>query len=781
MPRVFRANSTVPVSTYKPKNVDMTRNKDATCTVCIPFNVDIEMGYRDRICSIDSLSLLAGSDTFNKFVRVFDEFKIQKYHCCIDLKKPQTANLQLAPRFMPLDWRSPGPNGYNALLTLVDAITPANNCDVDNAQFFPRLRALMTAAGLIDQQGNRTYTQQTVGYAYFSLEILYRLLNNEPVAIRPDGMYNDNGFDGQRKMFQDNNGNAAGVTMTLVQNALVINQMDINIPFYQMIGAAALRQVPKGFYSGISSDHERRLEEMVNLYQFNPFNAIQPVQMFALGDMEHLLTDEEVESIGNYIHDAYLPGAGVHLSLEVNGTSATEKSLYMPTTVVHDISTVDSFNQMGRFIPVGILQNKVRLEDGRALLANGGFFDEYVQTIMQHRAGVGAQIPISSYCSRYTIRVNGNGVDFTVQIPFFICPIRTDINGVTMFVPDGPYVEIAPNSKNGGVINWAQAGLLNYANFSQYVWERVAGGSLIYNLAVNNDAHTLKSSTHFSIQAYITCRFRNVRNLFENSNIYYPYVIADLDLSNADYNNGIVQASLLGHSKGLVKATLGIRNSTALGAMLLPPNADLNQPLEIIRMFDIGGVVGYLCHSMVGGNFHNSVFDCKSGNNVYHFANYVLFGIAIQMSPNDRQRIFKFNYLGIANVGDNIIGITGQQANNTVYHVIYVALNVRTIPAGMGVPQIGNLPDRNNNQGPFASQNWALTKMNMCVSRLRSYGIVDGASKNEIIELECGVDKLYTNRQCTRLLDGRRYYGVAQVESLGVRVARMGNPTSNMV
>ena len=92
MPRVFRANSTVPVPSYKARTVDMTRNKDASCTVCIPFNADVELGSSDRICSIDALSLLAGSDTFNKFAAVFDEFKIQKYHCCIYLTRPSTSS-----------------------------------------------------------------------------------------------------------------------------------------------------------------------------------------------------------------------------------------------------------------------------------------------------------------------------------------------------------------------------------------------------------------------------------------------------------------------------------------------------------------------------------------------------------------------------------------------------------------------------------------------------------------------------------------------------------------
>ena len=55
MTRVFRANSTVPVSSYKERTVDMTRNKDASCTVCIPFNADVELGSSDRICSIDAL------------------------------------------------------------------------------------------------------------------------------------------------------------------------------------------------------------------------------------------------------------------------------------------------------------------------------------------------------------------------------------------------------------------------------------------------------------------------------------------------------------------------------------------------------------------------------------------------------------------------------------------------------------------------------------------------------------------------------------------------------
>ena len=92
---LYKNNSTKLKPDYKPKIVDKARrsiNPNALTTVEIPFSIDLDTGITRSVYSLDSLSMLAGSDTFNHFAQVFDEFKIQNYHLCIDMSKPASMN-----------------------------------------------------------------------------------------------------------------------------------------------------------------------------------------------------------------------------------------------------------------------------------------------------------------------------------------------------------------------------------------------------------------------------------------------------------------------------------------------------------------------------------------------------------------------------------------------------------------------------------------------------------------------------------------------------------------
>ena len=57
-----------------------------------------------NVYSVDTLSLLSGSSTFNHFARVFDQFKVQSVHLCIDLAEPATSYYEMKVLYtLPLD------------------------------------------------------------------------------------------------------------------------------------------------------------------------------------------------------------------------------------------------------------------------------------------------------------------------------------------------------------------------------------------------------------------------------------------------------------------------------------------------------------------------------------------------------------------------------------------------------------------------------------------------------------------------------------------------------
>ena len=776
MPRIFKPNSTIRQPVYKPRNVDMTRNKDASCTVCIPFSADVVMGTDDRVCSIDALSLLCGSDSFNKFAQVFDEFKIQKYHCCIDLTKPQTSNLNTTVVMTPLAWNG----NWNQSFTADDGNGPI---DCNNVNFRQTLLTYLRNSGIIVPNGqggyDRNYEQNTTGPVLYLLEILYQFVIENNVAVKLVNMYSL--FNNNNYQFTDNQGNLGDVAFNIIGNPHVLN-IEQKLANYQTVGACALRQVPKGFYGGLSSNQNSMNLELPDYFRYTDFLANQL--------LETEITDEEIESVGNYIHDSYMPGATVHLSLEVNGTSATEKSLYLPTNTICNIAQVDSFNQMGRFLPVGLLQNKVKNVEQRELLANGVFFEEHVTEV--HDYLMANNNDVQNIQCNFVFAITGiDGNVYTITIPFFTAPLRNDINNQLMVVPDGPYTVIGYEGQNGGSFNINNNGL-NWNGFQNHIYTDVSGGSIIYNTAADEDVNFGNTSSAFNIQCYITVRLRNVRNLLTNFVIDYPYSIIDcindgLEIWKDDNNNpgnDILDSRNYGHNKALIKMTAGLKRSNINGGNF--PAQIVNKDLKIIRQVYIGvNTRGFICHKYITRNTQ-TVFGFLDDQDQQNDALYnVLYGFAVQINPAYPQYCFKFNCFSLtdrSNV-DEWLGV--QAPNDAIFHLVWICAEVQTTYNNAVNVNWNALPQEGVNGwldavigGLLNQPQWDKIKWIIDLSRMRSYGLCDGVTSNNVIELDCSPNYLNQQKNCIRDLNGQQTPNFSFV-ALGVRVGSIYNPVSN--
>ena len=793
MPRVFRANSTVPVPSYKARTVDMTRNKDASCTVCIPFNADVELGSSDRICSIDALSLLAGSDTFNKFAAVFDEFKIQKYHCCIDLTRPSTSTARISVITTPLDWN--GPWNHELAMRKPDG----NVFRADQNNFWTELQTALVTLGVIRQNAAgeyvRNYTTNTRGNAYYLLEILFQLYKKQPIATKFQGMMStlsnpddddEDGDDSEMSTddedddnvyaYMDDQGNNHFMTLELDDNENPYGLIYVpqnGLPNYQIIGAAALRQIPRGFYAGVRLPNQTQRPEYADYYRWNDWGANDIA--------EYNLTDEEIESIGNYIHDSYMPGSTVHLSLEVAGTSATEKSMYMPTSVIGNISQVDSFNQMGRFLPVGFLQNKVKVVDRREILSNGVFYEVHVEDVYQHLKN--NNYDCDTIKKSLAVAINFGGEAYIFDIPFYTAPLKYTINNGILVLPDGPFVAIGFEGKDGSHFD-PQNRNMTYAQFEQFVYDDTNGGSVVYNTAGINDARESNNGSKFSLQCYITVRLRNVRNILSRVAITYPYIIVDLDEEGLRLKdrNGDLQQTYEGKSKALVKATVGVNKSdpqTFLATM------DYNATsLKILREIKLNNTVkGFVCHRFItyADNEPFNVLD--DTDNERDTKLYVLYGMAVQINPEYPQTLFYYNYLSIPDrhTLQQWLGVARQPGANPgpVYHMIWVCSHRPTTTVGAVNTAFDTDPVVPAN-GLLDSDDWGKVQWLFVLSRMRSYGLVDGAVGNSCIELNCSPS--YLNVQANVKPD---FAGATTPNfsfyNLGVRVGTFINPVMNQL
>ena len=116
---------------------------------------------------------------------------------------------------------------------------------------------------------------------------------------------------------------------------------DIEVPF--TIGASAGRTVPNGFYQ---TDVQ------------NPY--ADP-------------TWETMMSFGNAIYQSKMPGAPVHLSLDIAGSSNSERMMCFPSQIINRLYHLKPSNQSGRFCPniyVGIMFEDMSPEQQMAAVSH---------------------------------------------------------------------------------------------------------------------------------------------------------------------------------------------------------------------------------------------------------------------------------------------------------------------------------------------------------------------------------------------------------------------------
>lgn len=106
-------------------------------------------------------------------------------------------------------------------------------------------------------------------------------------------------------------------------NMLYYPAFDIEGP--TVIGAATRRVIPDGFFQSPS-------------YTGNNFGYTEP-------------SWNELASYGSFIFQSKMPGTGVHLSLDVKGTSNSERMMTYPTEMLWNPTKISPQQQAGRFVP----------------------------------------------------------------------------------------------------------------------------------------------------------------------------------------------------------------------------------------------------------------------------------------------------------------------------------------------------------------------------------------------------------------------------------------------
>lgn len=127
-----------------------------------------------------------------------------------------------------------------------------------------------------------------------------------------------------------------------------------------VIGAASRRVIPDGFFQKPS-------------YTGTNFGYTEP-------------SWNELASYGSFIFQSKLPGTGVHLSLDVKGTSNSERMMTYPTEVLWNPTKISPQQQAGRFIPfvtygVSMAEiNSTSLNDGSKFYVVGANDKKYNET-----------------------------------------------------------------------------------------------------------------------------------------------------------------------------------------------------------------------------------------------------------------------------------------------------------------------------------------------------------------------------------------------------------------
>lgn len=687
MSRSFKMNSTKLVPNKKPRIVDnyKKRNLNSSLSITIPFNVTLDTGVMQNVYSVDTLSLLSGSSTFNHFARVFDQFKVQSVHLCIDLSQPATSDYEMKVLYtLPLDDNY---NDYGYKIYLDGELQTYENVTV----FKDAIKELLTNT-FYDDENDHIDTDHDVSGL---LEAFLIMLTEGQGCCISDKVL-AHGIDTE---FYNSDGNTVSYNVP----ADAVNAVSVSCTTYQMIGAAGLRQIPRGFYNAPTINNEILMKP--NIYE-----------------------EGFIESCGNYIHQSYMPGAPLHLSLDMIGTSATEKSLYFPTSVCENISVLDSLNQSGRFCPVCLVQNKLKYNSGRDILVNGSAVENAYNIVYENQNQMVREIQF-----KFVI----NAHEIVVHVPFCYYP-TVSVGNQAVYNVAGVYDCIGTMTGDGFVYD--QLDGIEDDNWRKWVYNKMPLSNVAYCLYDSNLFNL--GGGQLSMQCYVDIRFKDLRNVLSLRKVNYPYlqayisgsfVLNDVTYSYRDCN--LISTVDFEFAKHLDL------NTSVDSIVFLKPNVDNKEGVIDLIVRKVKGNQAFCVANAV------DKIGVDSRVNDFNFKNKVIGGIIIPVKKISVPAYTVFNCFSIApNTDFTVNGVLGADQGEKEFYV-FTLVTHPCIDNGQ-VIAANNIRDENcvavaanevpDDQGQVnGSQVWLIQDYNcdieLNLSRIRSIGFSDGAL-NSIIE-----------------------------------------------
>lgn len=257
----------------------------------------------------------------------------------------------------------------------------------------------------------------------------------------------------------------------LADNAFLLGNVESmyasSVPIF-MVAASSFRAIPKGFYQSYVVG-----PGLVNEY-------IEP-------------TFDQLMSYGSCIWQSKMPGASVHLSLDVKGSSNSEKMMTYPTDILNKLSAVSPEQQAGRFCPFIVHGIKVYIHNDHTF-----YSDLYGSSLFVQLADA-VDLTYPQYNSQnlsmfeYTDGLNANcRVKVAIQLSLDGMPAGPD----PMYNADSPYG-----------VTWEDA------------WNK------IYNLQEDNLQSVLDNLYYsLSVQGYISVRMKRLRMLPSVTITNYPRI-----------------------------------------------------------------------------------------------------------------------------------------------------------------------------------------------------------------------------------------------------------------
>lgn len=694
---MFKMNSTKLVPNKKPRIVDnyKKRNINSNLSITIPFNVTLDTGIMQNVYSVDTLSLLSGSSTFNHFARVFDQFKVQSVHLCIDLAAPATSDYEMKALFtLPLDENF---NRYGYAL-----YENGQKGNFVNVQQFKNACNAIFSTTFWDQTSDQFHFPAGTQPAGILMGAFLASL------IKGDGCCISNSVltHGQNVLIFDETVAPDKHTRIYYNVAAdTVQPVPIQCTTYQMIGAAGLRQIPRGFYNAPTVNNEVVMKP--NIYE-----------------------EGFIESCGNYIHQSYMPGAPLHLSLDMIGTSATEKSLYFPTSVCENISALDSLNQSGRFCPVCLVQNKLKYNNGRDILVNGSAVENAYNIIYENQNQLVRQITFTFD--------NLDGKTYVLVIPFCYYPTVT-IGDTAVYNVAGVYDCVGALSVTGVKFNDITTPIDNN-NWTSWVYNKMPLSNVAYCLY--EDILFKLGGGQLSIQAFVDIRFKDLRNVLASRKVNYPYLQAFIDgtFVLGDETYSYRDCNLISTVDFEFAKHLDLDTSVD-SIVFLKPNVDNKQGVIDLIVRKVTGAQAFCVANAV------DKIGVNTRVNNFNFRNKVIGGIIIPVKKFSVPAYTVFNCFSIApNTDFTVNGVLGANQGTKEFYVFTLVThpcidngqviddnNVRNNQCVAAA--VNTVPDGEGKVGQ--NQVWLIQDYNCNIefnlSRIRSIGYSDGAL-NSIIE-----------------------------------------------